>query len=139
VHPHRINGGLLQLLAATGRKCQVVVVLHVNHCRELNRSAEDAILQLKNTGSQLLNQSVLLRQINDNSEALFNLSQRLVELGVVPYYLHQLDRVIGSHHFEVPVTRGKALITELRKRLPGYSVPRYVREVPGESGKQVIC
>jgi L-lysine 2,3-aminomutase len=79
----------------------------------------------------LLNQAVLLRGVNDNLEALEALSERLVELGVMPYYLHQLDRVAGAAHFEVPVERGLALIEGLRSRLPGYAVPRYVREVPG--------
>lgn len=138
VLPRRINSGLLRLLSAAGGRCRIAVVLHVNHHRELDRDAADAVERLQSTGALLLNQSVLLKQVNDSPEALSTLSQRLVALGVLPYYLHQLDRVLGSHHFEVPVTTGKRLIAELRKRLPGYAVPRYVREVPGESGKRVI-
>jgi L-lysine 2,3-aminomutase len=87
----------------------------------------------------LLNQSVLLRGVNDDIEALESLSRRLVDLRVMPYYLHQLDRVIGAAHFEVAEERGHALIDELRRRLPGYAVPRYVREVAGAEYKIVLA
>ena len=83
----------------------------------------------------MLNQSVLLRGVNDSVEALAGLSERLVNLGVIPYYLHQLDRVAGVAHFEVAEERGRALTEELRTRLPGYAVPQYVREVPGAAHK----
>jgi L-lysine 2,3-aminomutase len=86
-------------------------------------------------GILVLNQSVLLRGVNDDADVLAQLSLRLVELRVMPYYLHQLDRVAGSAHFEVPVERGRAIVRELRSRLPGYAVPRYVREVAGEAYK----
>ena len=83
----------------------------------------------------MLNQSVLLAGINDDVQTLANLCTRLVNLGVVPYYLHQLDKVAGTLHFEVPETVGRELVRELATRLPGYAVPRYVREVPGADGK----
>jgi L-lysine 2,3-aminomutase len=86
----------------------------------------------------LLNQAVLLRGVNDSVAAQESLSERLVALGVVPYYLHQLDRVAGAAHFEVPIEQGRQIIAELRTRLPGYMVPRYVQEVPGEASKTIL-
>jgi len=81
---------------------------------------------------------VLLRGVNDNAEALIELSKRLINLRVMPYYLHQLDRVQGAAHFEVPVCRGIELIDEMRRQLPGYAVPRYVQEIAGDNGKRVL-
>jgi L-lysine 2,3-aminomutase len=81
---------------------------------------------------------VLLRGVNDDADALVELSERLFALGVLPYYLHQLDRVRGAAHFEVSDTRARELLGTLRARLPGYLVPRLVREVPGETGKRPL-
>jgi L-lysine 2,3-aminomutase len=78
---------------------------------------------------------VLLRGINDSPEVLEQLCLKLVNLGVLPYYLHQLDRVAGAAHFEVPETNGVQLEAELRRRLPGYAVPKYVRETAGAESK----
>ena len=83
----------------------------------------------------MLNQSVLLRGVNDSVDALAALSERLFDSGIVPYYLHQLDRVSGTAHFEVDDTRARALIEGLRARLSGYLVPRLVREIPGQDSK----
>jgi L-lysine 2,3-aminomutase len=85
-----------------------------------------------------LNQSVLLRGINDSAEVLAELSERLIDLGVLPYYLHQLDRVRGATHFEVDASQGLRLIEELRRKLPGYAVPRYVHEQAGWPHKRVL-
>ncbi|QGJ69010.1 EF-P beta-lysylation protein EpmB [Planctomycetales bacterium 10988] len=134
--PERVDDQLLQWLSGT--RFQVHFVLHSNHSQELDDSVADAIQKLKSTGATLLNQAVLLRGVNDTVEALEGLSWRLIELGVMPYYLHQLDRVSGASHFEVPIEQGKALIQELRTRVPGYAVPRYVQEVPYEKNKVVI-
>ena len=82
---------------------------------------------------------VLLKGINDDSLALIELSKRLLSVGVMPYYLHQLDQVIGAAHFEVPEETGKRLISEMRAALPGFAVPRYVREIPGEPNKTVLA
>jgi len=82
---------------------------------------------------------VLLRGVNDDADALVELCRRLIDLRVMPYYLHQLDRVAGAAHFEVPEATGRRLITELRRRLPGYAVPRYVRETPGEASKTLLA
>ena len=87
----------------------------------------------------LLNQSVLLARVNDSAETLAALSRRLLACEVLPYYLHQLDPVIGSSHFEVPIERGRELIDQLRNSLPGYLVPRYVREIAGVPAKTVLA
>ncbi len=86
-----------------------------------------------------MNQSVLLAGVNDDADALVELSRTLVDLRVMPYYLHQLDRVAGAAHFEVPMERGVQLVEQMRRRLPGYAVPRYVRERPGAVSKEILC
>ena len=96
-----------------------------------------ALGRLASAGVTLLNQSVLLRGINDNAEVLIGLSKRLLELRVLPYYLHQLDQVVGTSHFEVAPQHGVELIEQMRAALPGYAVPRFVKELPGEPNKTV--
>lgn len=135
--PRRVTPELLDGLTAT--RLMPVVVIHANHAHEIDEEVEAALQQLNGAGVMLLNQAVLLRGVNDNEDALFDLSQRLVACRVLPYYLHQLDRVSGAAHFEVPAERGRELIEALRRRLPGYAVPRYVQEIAGEAGKQVIA
>jgi L-lysine 2,3-aminomutase len=137
VIPERVTPGLVGLLRST--RLTPVVVLHANHPRELDSSVADALARLVDAGIPLLNQSVLLRGVNDDAPTLVALSQRLLDCRVLPYYLHQLDRVAGAGHFEVAVDRGLALVAEMRARLPGYAVPRYVREVPGQPGKVVLA
>jgi L-lysine 2,3-aminomutase len=117
----------------------VILVVHINHVQEIDASVERALSRLIDAGIPVLNQSVLLAGINDNADSLVALSRRLVDLRVMPYYLHQLDRVAGGAHFEVPERLGKALVEEMRRRLPGYAVPRYVREVAGASAKTPIA
>ncbi|MGH8190821.1 MAG: EF-P beta-lysylation protein EpmB [Rhodanobacteraceae bacterium] len=114
---------------------QRVVVLHANHPNELDASVSAACRRLREAGATLLNQSVLLRGVNDDAGVLAELSERLFAFGVLPYYLHQLDRVRGTAHFEVLDAAARALAAALRERLPGYLVPRLVREVPGECAK----
>ena len=94
--------------------------------------------ELVDAGIPLLNQAVLLRGVNDSVEAQAALWERLVDLRVMPYYLHQLDRVAGAAHFEVPIDEGRRIMRALRARLPGYAVPRYVQEIPGADSKVVI-
>jgi KamA family protein len=113
----------------------VAIVLHANHANEIDDAVVAACVRLRATGAILLNQSVLLRGVNDDAQALADLSVRLFEAGVLPYYLHQLDRVAGTAHFEVGDERARELAEALRARLPGYLVPRLVREIPGEPGK----
>lgn len=133
VLPERIDTAFCDWLA--GLPQQRVVVLHANHPQELDDSVGVACARLRAAGATLLNQSVLLRGINDDADVLAELSERLFAFGVLPYYLHQLDRVRGTAHFEVPDARARDLAEALRARLPGYLVPRLVREVPGAESK----
>jgi len=116
----------------------LIIVVHSNHAQELNGMCIQSLALLRSAGAVLLNQSVLLKGINDSVETLERLSRELVRNSIVPYYLHQLDRVTGSHHFEVPEETGKALVRKLREILPGYAVPRYVREIPRKMSKTII-
>jgi L-lysine 2,3-aminomutase len=116
-----------------------VVIIHANHARELGPDCDVALAALRGTGALLLNQAVLLRGVNDDAETLAELSRALIARGVLPYYLHQLDRVRGTAHFETDEARGRALIEELRGKLPGYAVPRYVREIAGERSKTPLA
>jgi EF-P beta-lysylation protein EpmB len=139
--PQRLTGNLLSFLGNNKRyskAAKIIIVLHVNHPNELDSRVSQSIEELIDSGCILLSQTVLLRQVNDSLPALVELFERLINLGVMPYYLHQLDRVAGAAHFEVPSEKGCDLITKLRTRLPGYAVPRYVREISGEPGKVVL-
>ncbi len=122
---------------ATGPLSPIVVV-HVNHPAELDDDVAEALGRLVDAGIPVLNQSVLLRGVNDRADVLAELCRRLIDLRVMPYYLHQLDPVAGAAHFEVPIATGIALMAELRTRLPGYGVPRYVRETPGGASKEAL-
>ena len=133
VIPSRVNDTLLSWLR--GIRLAPIVVIHANHAAELDAEVPAALARLADAGVVLLNQSVLLRGINDNADALTELCRRLVNLRVMPYYLHQLDRVAGAAHFEVAPERGRQLVEDLQRRLPGYAVPRYVQEVPGAECK----
>lgn len=135
--PGRVDDELAALLAGT-RFAPAVVVLHVNHAAELDPEAALAVRRLRATGAVLLSQSVLLRGVNDSEDALAALSEALGALGVVPYYLHLLDRVRGAGHFEVPEPEAVALVRALADRLPGYLVPKLVRELSGERAKTLV-
>ncbi|MFO7551691.1 MAG: EF-P beta-lysylation protein EpmB [Haliea sp.] len=131
--PERLTGSLLQQLCELPQA--VVLVIHANHANELDTTVRQALHPYREAGLTLLNQSVLLRGINDSEAALAGLSEALFESGVLPYYLHQLDPVQGAAHFAVSDERALALHAALRARLPGYLVPRLVRELPGEAAK----
>lgn len=133
VLPSRVDEGLTRWLR--GSPLPIVFVLHINHPNELDAELIAACARLRATGVTLLNQSVLLAGVNDEAEVLAQLSLRLFEAGVLPYYLHALDRVKGAAHFIVPDERARALAGELSARLPGYLVPRLVREVAGAPSK----
>ena len=136
--PSRVNDELLSWL--TGTQLTPVMVIHANHAQELDDDDVAAALRrLTAAGVLLLNQAVLLRGVNDTVDAQADLNLRLIDLGVTPYYLHQLDRVRGTAHFEVSIERGGELIAELRRRLPGYAVPQYVQEQPGAEHKVVLA
>lgn len=137
VLPERVDPPLLDWLRAS--RLQKIVVLHANHPAELNEEVTHALAALAGAGCHLLNQAVLLAGVNDRADTLESLSQRLFAAGVLPYYLHLLDRVAGAAHFDVPESRALELIAALRSRLPGYLVPRLARETAGESSKTVLA
>ena len=114
------------------------MVVHANHANEFDASVDAAMAALRDAGATLLNQAVLLAGVNDSLDALADLCERGFEAGVLPYYLHQLDRVAGTAHFEVDEARARALHTALVARLPGYLVPRLVREVAGDTSKRAL-
>jgi EF-P beta-lysylation protein EpmB len=134
--PARIDAGLLSWISST--RLNVVMVVHSNHPNEIDASVNAAMRELRQARVTLLNQSVLLRGINDSAAILARLCETLFSAGVLPYYLHQLDRVLGAAHFEVPDSQAIAIHRELRAALPGYLVPRLVREIPGQPGKTPI-
>ena len=135
--PERIDQGLLDLIVKMN--LPIVIVVHCNHPNEINNEVMEGLQKLRSTGSTLLNQSVLLKGINDEAAILKKLSERLFECGVLPYYLHLLDPVTGTQHYKVDDNFAKELITTIKKSLPGYLVPKLVREVPGELSKITIA
>ncbi len=135
--PSRVTDDLLDWLRAT--RMTPIVVIHTNHAREIDESVAAAVGRLVDAGIMVLNQSVLLRGVNDSAEALCDLSLRLLDLRVVPYYLHQMDRVAGAAHYEVPIARGRELIEQMRQALPGYAVPKYVQEIAGAPNKVTLA
>lgn len=136
VLPSRVGSGLIECLAST--RLRVVVVLHANHAREIDSSVGTAVAELAAVGSTVLNQAVLLGDVNDSVAAQQALGERLFDVGVLPYYLHLLDPVSGAAHFEVDEERARRIHGELLARMPGYLVPRLVREVPGAPSKVPI-
>jgi L-lysine 2,3-aminomutase len=134
VLPERVDATLADWLRAL--PWPTTVVVHANHAQEFDEAVDAALARLRSTGALLLNQAVLLRGVNDSVEALAALSERGHTAGVLPYYLHQLDRVEGAAHFEVPDARAIELHRSLAARLSGYLVPRLVREVAGDPGKR---
>ena len=136
VLPERVDASLLAWMRSL--PWPVTVVLHANHANEIDCSVEQACKALRATGATLLNQAVLLRGVNDSVDALGALSERSHEAGVLPYYLHQLDRVQGSAHFEVGDDEARQLHAALAARLSGYLVPRLVRETAGDPGKRPL-
>lgn len=135
--PQRITTELVGRLSRS--RLAVWVVVHANHAQEIDCAVTDSLGRLRRGGISVLNQAVLLAGVNDDVAALANLSRELVNLGVQPYYLHQLDRVRGSSHFWVEIERGKRIMDELRQQLPGYAVPKYVIEQSGEKSKTPIA
>lgn len=134
--PERIDEAFLAVLARV--PAQIWFVVHINHPNELDQDLFDALKRIQKLGIPVLNQSVLLKGVNDDVDVLARLYGDLSDHGVLPYYLHQLDRVQGAAHFEVDEQRGLELISGLEARLSGYAVPKYVREIPGMPGKTPI-
>lgn len=133
VIPDRVDEVLLTWLRHT--RLQKVMVVHVNHPNELDDSVHQAMNRLKHAGVTLLNQSVLMRGINDDVPTLATLSERLFAYGILPYYLHVLDPVQGAAHFDVPDSEAVTLVAQLHLQLAGFLMPRLVREVPGQLSK----
>jgi EF-P beta-lysylation protein EpmB len=136
VIPERVCDELLHWISEC--PLNVVMVVHVNHTNEIDNEVSDALARLKQQGVMLLNQSVLLRGVNDSENALSELSHALFDAGILPYYLHQLDKVSGAAHFAVADECALQLMDALRNQLPGYLVPRLVREVAGDSSKRPL-
>ena len=136
VLPERINNNFLNFI--TENRLQKVMVLHSNHPQEFDSNVFYACKELQRAGCHLLNQSVLLAGVNDNASILAALSERLFACGVLPYYLHVLDKVQGAAHFDIPLEKTVSIFHELQELLPGYLVPRLVREEPGKKSKTLL-
>ena len=136
VLPSRITNTLITRLQLS--RLQVVMVVHSNHAQELNHEVAAAIQTLKQANITCLNQAVLLQGVNDSLSALSQLSERLFEIGVLPYYLHLLDKVTGAAHFDVPEQQALQLIAQLQAQLSGYLVPKLVREIAGQPNKTPV-
>lgn len=136
VMPASVSDELISVLSSS--RLPLSLVLHANHANEIDASVRSAVSRLRTACPIILNQSVLLRGVNDSLEALTALSYALARAGVVPYYLNLLDRATGTGHFEVPEAEALSLMEALREQLPGYLVPRLVRDQCGESSKSVL-
>jgi len=136
VLPTRITAELVEILSRS--RLRTVMVIHANHPHEVTADLHHALHKLASAGVSLLNQSVLLKSVNDDADTLATLSEALFAIGVMPYYLHLLDPVAGAARFDVTLRKARQLLEALRLRLPGYLVPRMVREIPGEASKTPI-
>ncbi|HEV3269669.1 MAG TPA: KamA family radical SAM protein [Candidatus Rhabdochlamydia sp.] len=134
--PERIDAELISMLSCLDK--QVIFVIHSNHPKELDGDIFTALKQIQKLGIPLLCQTVLLHQINDDIETLVDLFTTLSNQGILPYYLHQLDQVKGTQHFETSIEKGRELVKQLSARLPGYCVPKYVQEIPNQPNKTLI-
>lgn len=134
--PERIDDAFIHTLSSLDK--QVIFVIHSNHPQELDNAVFSALKRVQKLGIPLLCQTVLLHQVNDSVEVLADLFTNLSNQGILPYYLHQLDRVKGTAHFETTKEKGKELMQQLSAKLPGYCVPKYVQEIPNQPSKTVI-
>ena len=136
VIPSRIDDQLLNWLSNT--RLKPTFVLHINHANEIDTALSQGVNRLKQAGIMVLNQSVLLKGINDTSDQLINLSEKLFNAGIMPYYLHMLDPVQGASHFDVPEDRAVEIFSQIQAELPGFLVPKLVQERAGETSKSLI-
>ena len=136
VLPARITEKLITSLTESTQ--QVVIVVHCNHANEINTRVINALALLRSSGINLFNQSVLLKGVNEHANILCDLSEKLFSNGVIPYYLHLLDKATGTGHFEVPETIAVELIKQMQLTLPGYLVPKLVKELAGALSKQTV-
>ncbi|WP_289028358.1 EF-P beta-lysylation protein EpmB [uncultured Paraglaciecola sp.] len=133
VIPSRITTELISWFSKS--RLKPVMVVHVNHANEIDTEFALAMNKLKQAGVTLLNQAVLLKGVNDSVAQQVALSERLFQVGVMPYYLHVLDKVSGAEHFDLPDSTATELMQDVIKHLPGYLVPKLVREIGGQPGK----
>ncbi|GAC16922.1 EF-P beta-lysylation protein EpmB [Aliiglaciecola lipolytica] len=133
VIPNRIDPHFIDWI--TKSKLKIIIVLHINHANEIDITLQNKLKLLKEADVTLLNQSVLLAGVNDDTESQIALSERLFEVGIMPYYLHMLDKVKGATHFDVDESKARLIMAEMIKRLPGFLVPKLVREISGQPGK----
>ena len=133
VIPNRITPELVTWFSRS--RLKPVMVVHINHANEIDEALKQKLQLLRKAGVTLLNQSVLLKGVNDNPNALIQLHEKLFEADVLPYYLHMLDKVEGASHFDVSDERARQIMAEVIKRQPGYLVPKLVREIGGQPGK----
>lgn len=136
VLPERIHANFIKMLTST--RFRIVVVIHCNHPQELDEAIHKACKRMQKAGCLLLNQSVLLKGVNDHSAILTELSQTLFEYGVLPYYLHLLDPIQGAQHFDLDLEHALRIYQEVQGQLPGYLVPKLVRESPGIPYKTIV-
>ena len=136
VIPSRITQDLCDILKNS--RFKTIMVLHINHENEISPELANGLLKLKQANCTLLNQAVLLKDINDNAETQVNLSERLFEVGILPYYLHLFDKVDGASHFNVDEAEAKLIYSEMLIELPGFLMPKLVREIGGEASKTPI-
>ncbi|MCG9576203.1 EF-P beta-lysylation protein EpmB [Vibrio tubiashii] len=133
VIPERITQALIQMLNET--RLQVVLVTHINHAQEINQELRDRLSHLKQAGVTLLNQGVMLKGVNDSIESQVDLSNALFDAGILPYYIHVLDKVQGAAHFYISDQEAKAIMAGLMERVSGYLVPKLTREIGGRTSK----
>lgn len=136
VIPARMTSVLIERLAQS--RLNIIMVVHANHTNEIDDEVGDTFVRMRAADIHVLNQSVLLKDINDNPQSLIDLSERLFAYGAMPYYLHLLDPVIGAHHFDISEARATALMGQIQSQLPGFLVPKLVREVDGRPSKTLI-
>ncbi|MFT5163576.1 MAG: EF-P beta-lysylation protein EpmB [Alteromonadaceae bacterium] len=137
VIPQRLTDALATTLAQSRLNC--VMVLHINHGNEIDQHLTDALIKFSHAGITLLNQAVLLKGINDKEQVLVDLSEKLFAAGILPYYLHLLDKVAGAAHFDVSEIQAQGIMRALLKKLPGFLVPKLVREIAGQPSKTPIA
>jgi EF-P beta-lysylation protein EpmB len=137
VIPSRIDSKFLAWATAT--RLKPIVVLHINHANEIDNDVVESIKRLQSCGIKVLNQSVLLHGINDSADGLAELSEKLFDCDVMPYYLHLFDPVAGASHFEIDEKRAKKIYADLQAILPGFLVPKLVREIPNKNSKTTIA
>jgi L-lysine 2,3-aminomutase (EC 5.4.3.2) len=137
VIPSRIDDELIYWMSQS--RLSIVLVTHINHANEIDQAVESAMLRLKQIGVTLLNQGVLLKNVNDSVEAQVDLSNRLFQVGLLPYYMFTFDPVAGAAHFDIPIEDAQRLMGEVTKKLPGYLVPKLAKEIPGRASKTVFA